>query len=1056
MLRSSSVAAFALTFVVAPGRGRAEGLEPIVQGGHSGAVTRIVASDDGVLVASGGEDGVVKLWETERGLEVASLRGHAGGVGAIAFVPGQRRLVTGDRKGLLRLWSLDDGRELARWIAADPINRLVVRPDGGGFVSESSAVLGSQACLEARAFEGSGAPTWRVYVSAPWSSYRGLAFSPDGAAIAWAHGGAVHVLEATSGRERATLPVDHLLAFRDAASLWVSAGGQLAVANLSDGAIVQRLAVPTPSAIDPSQRFGATTAKFSGTPGDVGHRRTIELWDLGSAARVATFSCAAPDVFDRMALTTGGLAVASTELGRLHFFERSTGRTLASVESRRAGIDAAMLTADGRLLAIRDRTASGGAPTAGRIVEAKLSLWSVGRGGPRPVPGRWETFGDHFVAAGIAVLQPADAAGARVFDVTTGRALGAVAGAQTWPVAISADGKLFATRRMQRDGSDVQIWTTDRAKARGKKVLIVSNDPRAVFSPDGRVLAAYTKSAVTFIDTTTGKVTASHELAGLRDYTTIGHCAFTASGALGCGVHSTYDRGKDRLAIVEGGAVRVAPMPGLEQGPFVLSSDGRLLASQGGLWDVATGARLWSAAARPFGFDAADARLLTVDTDGAIVLRRVRDGAVLLRVYALGDADWVAATPDGRFDGTDAGIERVHFAPSLRPVPLASLFERLYTPRLVEQVLGAPVDAPVPAAATLAPPPRVVITTPADGTTTDADTIEVSVEVDASSAIEELRLHQNGKLVEEDTRGLKRIGREKRVFSVTLLSGKNVLRAVAFTRDRTEGAAEITVTRSGAEPKADLFVVAIGINEYENPRYRLGFGRPDAESFVKLVGAGGAKMFRRVVKQELYDRDAGRGAIFAALAKVAAEARAEDVFVLYYAGHGVSEESSSDYYLVPPDVTQLYGDPAQLRERAVSAGALKAEVAKIRARKQLILLDACESGGAVAAFAMRGAAEEKAIHQLARSAGTAVLASTGNSQLAAEVTKLGHGAFTYAVLEALKGKADGAPRDGKVTVKELEAFIEERLPELTREHRGTPQYPNAFTVGQDFPIVLSP
>ena len=40
---------------------------------------------------------------------------------------------------------------------------------------------------------------------------------------------------------------------------------------------------------------------------------------------------------------------------------------------------------------------------------------------------------------------------------------------------------------------------------------------------------------------------------------------------------------------------------------------------------------------------------------------------------------------------------------------------------------------------------------------------------------------------------------------------------------------------------------------------------------------------------------------------------------------------------------------------------------KIPAQKQLYILDACQSAGALDAVAMRGAAEEKAIAQLARS-----------------------------------------------------------------------------------------
>lgn len=57
-------------------------------------------------------------------------------------------------------------------------------------------------------------------------------------------------------------------------------------------------------------------------------------------------------------------------------------------------------------------------------------------------------------------------------------------------------------------------------------------------------------------------------------------------------------------------------------------------------------------------------------------------------------------------------------------------------------------------------------------------------------------------------------------------------------------------------------------------------------------------------------------------------------------------------------------------------------------------------------MALRGATEEKAIAQLARATGTYWLTASGSEQFASEFTQLGHGSFTYVLLEALGGKAD--------------------------------------------------
>ena len=90
--------------------------------------------------------------------------------------------------------------------------------------------------------------------------------------------------------------------------------------------------------------------------------------------------------------------------------------------------------------------------------------------------------------------------------------------------------------------------------------------------------------------------------------------------------------------------------------------------------------------------------------------------------------------------------------------------------------------------------------------------------------------------------------------------------------------------------------------------------------------------------------------------------------------------------------------------------------------------------------------------QLARSSGVVMIASSGTKQLATEFEALKHGVFTYALLEALDGKADNGDR--KITVNELKLYMEERVPELTKQYGGQAQYPTGYITGNDFPISI--
>ncbi len=159
------------------------------------------------------------------------------------------------------------------------------------------------------------------------------------------------------------------------------------------------------------------------------------------------------------------------------------------------------------------------------------------------------------------------------------------------------------------------------------------------------------------------------------------------------------------------------------------------------------------------------------------------------------------------------------------------------------------------------------------------------------------------------------------------------------------------------------------------------------------------------------------------------------------------------FFFIPSESARLY-DLSSLKKEAIEAGVLQEKFKNIKALKQLIIMDACQSGGSVEILANRGAAEEKAIAQLSRSAGIHVMASAGSEQFAAEFAELGHGIFTYLLIKGLEGEADGAPKDGKVTIYELKSFLDDQVPELTRKLKGKPQYPYTFSRGQDFPVVI--
>ncbi len=343
---------------------------------------------------------------------------------------------------------------------------------------------------------------------------------------------------------------------------------------------------------------------------------------------------------------------------------------------------------------------------------------------------------------------------------------------------------------------------------------------------------------------------------------------------------------------------------------------------------------------------------------------------------------------------------------------------------------------------------------------TQAQTMPVNIEIyDGGGGVKELNIYHNDKLIIRDTTIVTKGEGDKvvRPYVLEMSNGTNEFRVKVRNHYKVESRADVfTLQYKGPIiATSSLYVMAVGINKYQNSAYDLNYAQADAKSFIDKVVEQNKGIYKAIHPVEIYDDQATRANILKGFRSIIAKAKAEDVFVFYYAGHGsINEEKGDGFYLVPTDVTKLYGDPEQLAKKAISDEELKNHLTLVKAQKQIVLMDACHSGAALANMKVRaGGADEKAIVTLARSSGTVWMASSGTKQFATEFEVLKHGTFTYALLEALDGKAD-LGQDGQVTVSEIKLYMDERVQELTQQYSGSAQYPTFWLTGNDFPISV--
>jgi WD40 repeat protein len=96
---------------------------------------------DGQLLATGGGNGMVRLWAASTGQPLATLQGHAGGVWGLALSADSHLLASGGEDGTVRLWQVSSGRCLHVLRSARRYERVDITGLTGITAAQRAALL---------------------------------------------------------------------------------------------------------------------------------------------------------------------------------------------------------------------------------------------------------------------------------------------------------------------------------------------------------------------------------------------------------------------------------------------------------------------------------------------------------------------------------------------------------------------------------------------------------------------------------------------------------------------------------------------------------------------------------------------------------------------------------------------------------------------------------------------------------------------------------------------------------------------------------------------------
>lgn len=397
---------------------------------------------------------------------------------------------------------------------------------------------------------------------------------------------------------------------------------------------------------------------------------------------------------------------------------------------------------------------------------------------------------------------------------------------------------------------------------------------------------------------------------------------------------------------------------------------------------------------------------------------------------------------------------------STSPRPSPRLLAALIALALMSGMRTAQAEEQGPAEA---PALQLRLVEPNDGADMNASTllVKLAVQVPAGESLLALRALIDGRLAAQ-ARGVKLVqvpadgqSAVTHLISVPippsdctlsiLAEGTRTKSAWVHARLRWRGDAGSSQTLR--QPK--LYVLSIGVSDYARAELRLRFAAKDARDLSEVFLAQQRGLYRSVEAKVLTNQKATKGDILDGLEWLQRQTTAKDVAVLFLAGHGMTDPGTGAYYFLPYDA-----DLGAMKRTMVPDSDLRSTLANI-AGKALLFIDTCHSGRLFDSARSRDGNDLSGfVSELAAAEnGVVVFAASTGRQASQEAAEWDNGAFTRAVIEGLRGRAD-YQKKGRITLSMLDYYISERVKELTLG-KQTPTTAKPTTV-PDFPVAIVP
>jgi uncharacterized caspase-like protein len=358
--------------------------------------------------------------------------------------------------------------------------------------------------------------------------------------------------------------------------------------------------------------------------------------------------------------------------------------------------------------------------------------------------------------------------------------------------------------------------------------------------------------------------------------------------------------------------------------------------------------------------------------------------------------------------------------------------------------------------------------------TTPKDQLDLQIKAtDDKYPLDRLRVYVNNVPVNGRDGELLRDQRTQtleKTIPIKLASGRNKIQVSVLNSAGAESLyANAELNCTAERPKPKLYAVALGVSQYDRPEWCLKYAAKDATDLIGKLKAKSGSSYSEVKPLLLTDKEVTKESV-AKIKEFLSTATIDDTVLIFMAGHGLLDDKY-DYYFGTTDI-----DPAKPSERGMPYEAIDTILAEVPSLKKALLMDTCHAGeldqdekkdlaasdgkgtpvatdsslkGKVAmraigtrgmqVKAVEGAKGKSDWHEklqdmfvdLRRGSGANVISSSQGAEYAFESSEQSNGLFTYALMEALDGKAT-PNKEHQITISSIGDYVKKRVQDLTK------------------------